>query len=258
MRKKYIFADFDGTIKDHGSNSIPASTREAIKLLQENGHEVILNTGRCPSLFFGVEKELNIDSYVASNGRYVMHKGELLYNKFIDKQVVKDMVDLAFENKIDVAFSSSDNFVLNSRFSNMPDSFTDTFNMERAKVHHNYHLENDIYQINMFYNKSDYKKYEMQFPTLNFNFSNIYGFDVNEKGGLKELGIKIFQEKLGISIEDTIAIGDGNNDISMIEYANIGISMGNGVKPLKEAADIVTDDVGEDGFYNVFKRLNLI
>lgn len=258
MRKKYIFADVDGTIVDHGSNSIPDSTKEAIKLLQDNGHEVILNTGRCPSLFSGIDRELNIDSYVASNGRYVVHKSDVIFNKSIDKQVVEDLVDLAYKNKIDVAFSSSEKFVLNSRFSSLPDNFTDTFHLERAEVEHNYHLENDIYQINMFYNKSDYNKYVKLFPTLNFNFSNTYGFDVNEIGGLKELGIKIFQDKLGIDIEDIIAIGDGNNDVSMIEYAGVGISMGNGVKPLKDAANIITDDVGENGFYNVFKKLNLI
>ena len=258
MRKKYIFADFDGTIMDHSTNRIPDSTREAIRLLQENGHEIILSTGRGPSMFDGVEKKLSITSYIASNGRYVVYDGELIYNNSIDKQVVKELVNLAYKSKIDVAFSSSENYVLNSKFSDMSNNFSDTFHLDYPKIHHNYHLENDIYQINLFYNKSDYKKFERLFPTLNFNFSNAYGLDVNEKGGLKELGIKIFREKLNIDIEDTIAIGDGHNDISMIEYVNIGISMGNGVKELKEAADIITDDVSKDGFYNVFKKLNLI
>ena len=73
MRKKYIFVDFDGTIMDHGTNSIPDSTKLAIELLQQNGHEIILSTGRGPSLLDGVDKILNIDSYIASNGRYVVH-----------------------------------------------------------------------------------------------------------------------------------------------------------------------------------------
>ena len=57
---------------------------EKIKLLQQKGHEVILSTGRGPALFYGVDKQLNIDSYIASNGRYVVYKGEILYNKYID------------------------------------------------------------------------------------------------------------------------------------------------------------------------------
>lgn len=258
MRKKYIFADLDGTIMDHSTNSIPDSAREAIRKLQENGHEIILNTGRCKALFYGVEKDLNIKSYIASNGRYVVHNGEVIYNKYIDKKVVNELVDLAYKSNIDVAFSSADKYILNSKFSNMANKFSDLFHLEYPKVHHNYHLENNIYQINMFYNKSDYKKFETMFPSLNFNFSNIYGLDVNEKGGLKELGIKVFMEKNGIDMEDTIAIGDGHNDISMIEYVKTGIAMNNGVQELKNVADIIADDISNDGFYKVFKKMNLI
>ncbi len=258
MRKKYIFVDFDGTILDHGTNSIPESTKKTIKLLQENGHEIILNTGRNPSLFNGVDKQLNINSYIASNGRYVVHHGEVIYNKFIDKKVVNELTELAFKNEIDIAFASADDFVLHSKFSDMSNSFSDTFHLEYPEVKYNYHLENEIYQINLFYNKSDYKKFEELFPTLHFNFANSYGLDVNEKGGLKEIGMKIFQKKLGINNNDIIAIGDGHNDISMVEYANIGIAMGNAVKELKEVADIITDDIDKDGFYNVFKKLKLI
>lgn len=258
MQSKYIFVDLDGTIIDHKTNSIPKSTKEAIKLLQENGHEVILNTGRGPSSLYGIEKELNLNSFIASNGRYVVHKGELIYNKFIDKKVVKDLVDLAYENKIDIAFSSDKAFILNSKFDNLSNKFSESFHLEYPEVEHNYHLENDVYQINLFYNKMDYKKFEKLFPTLHFNFSNKYGLDVNEKGGLKELGIKVLLEKCNIDINDTIAIGDGHNDISMIKYVKTGISMGNGVKELKEAADITTDDISENGFYNVFRQLKLI
>jgi Cof subfamily protein (haloacid dehalogenase superfamily) len=258
MHKKYIFVDFDGTVIDHSTNSIPESTKEAIKLLQQKGHEVILSTGRGPALFYGVDKQLNIDSYIASNGRYVVYKGEVLYNKYIDKKVVNEITELAYKNKIDIAFSSATDYVLNSKFSNISNNFSDVFHLEYPEVKHNYHLDNEIHQMNLFYNKSDYKKFEELFPTLHFNFSNFYGLDVNEKGGLKEIGIRVFEEKLGIDIEDTIAVGDGHNDISMIMYAHIGISMGNGVEELKKVADIITDDVDKDGFFNVFKKLNLI
>lgn len=258
MHRKYIFTDFDGTIIDHKSNSIPESTKEAIRLLQENGHVLVLSTGRCPALFYGVDKELNIDSFIASNGRYVVHKGEVLYNKYIDKKIINELVEIAYNDKIDVAFSSATDYVLNSKFTDMSDSFSDVFHLKYPEVKHNYHLNHEIHQMNLFYNKSDYKKFEKRFPTLHFNYSNTYGLDVNEIGGLKEIGISIFEEKLGVNKEDTIAIGDGHNDISMIEYANIGIAMGNGVEDLKNVADIVTDDVDKNGFFNVFRKLNLI
>lgn len=258
MHKKFIFVDFDGTIIDNKTNTIPESTIKAISLLQKNGHEVILTTGRGYALFYGVDKLLNLDSYIASNGRYVVSKNEVIYSKNIDKKVVEELTDLAFNSNVDIAFSSATEFVLHSKFSDISNNFCDVFNLKYPVVKHGYHLDNDIYQINLFYNKQDYKKFSDLFPTLHFNFSNSYGLDVNEKGGLKEIGIQIFEEKLGISNEDTIAIGDGHNDISMIEYANIGISMGNGVEELKAVADIITDNVDKDGFFNVFRKLKLI
>lgn len=258
MKRKLIFMDLDGTIIDHSTRTIPNSTKEAIKKLKENGHTVIINTGRCPSILYGVDKDLGIDTYVASNGRYVIHKGEVLLNDYIDKDVVKKLADKAFENKIDLAFESATHYVINSRFTELSGEFSRIFNLHQPEVMHNYHLENEILQMVLFYDKADYKKFEIEFPTLSFHFANEYGLDINEKGGMKEIGIKVLVDKLGYSYEDTIAIGDGFNDISMIEVAGIGIAMGNANDKLKNAADIVTDDITNDGLANAFKKLGLI
>lgn len=258
MNKKYIFIDLDGTIIDHSTNSIPESAKKAIKLLQENGHEIIIATGRPPSLFYGVEKKLNIDSYIASNGKIVVSKGELIYNDCIDNEIVDRLVKLAEKEKIDLAFESMTDYVLNTDITDLSYKFSDVYHLEYPKLQHNYHLTNDIYQMVLFYTKSDYKKFEKLFPTLSFHFANEYGIDINAIGGLKEIGIQKIIEEKGINIEDTIAIGDGLNDVSMIEFAHFGIAMGNAHKALKDAADIVTDSVDNDGLYKVFKKLKLI
>ena len=93
---------------------------------------------------------------------------------------------------------------------------------------------------------------------MNFSFANNYGIDVNAKGGLKDVGVKALVNHLNFDLKDTIAVGDGFNDISMIEYCNIGIAMGNAALKVQESADIVTDRVEEDGLYNVFLKLGLI
>lgn len=258
MRKKYIFLDLDGTIIDHKSNSVPQSTKSAIKKLQENGHEIIISTGRPPSLFYEIDKELGVDSYIASNGRIVVYKNKTILSDYINKEVVQKLVDVAEENKIDLAFESMTDYVLNTHYTDLPAKFSDVFHIHHPDVYYNYHLENDVYQMILFYTKSDYKKYEDMFPTLSFHYSNEYGIDINEKGGMKDLGVKAIIEHLNIDIEDTIAVGDGFNDISMIEYAHLGVAMGNAYEPLKEAADLITDSVDNDGIYNLFKKLKMI
>jgi hydroxymethylpyrimidine pyrophosphatase-like HAD family hydrolase len=96
------------------------------------------------------------------------------------------------------------------------------------------------------------------FPGLWFNYSNEYGLDINQSGGLKELGLMAIKESLNLKVEDIIAVGDGENDISMIEYAGLGIAMGNANDKVKSSADIVAEHISDDGLYNVFKKLQII
>lgn len=51
--------------------------------------------------------------------------------------------------------------------------------------------------------------------------------------------------------------GDSENDLPMLEYADISVAMGNGVKEVKEKADYVTDKIDNDGLYKAFKYLKL-
>lgn len=258
MDKKYIFLDLDGTIIDHSTNSVPESAKLAIKQLQANGHEVIIATGRPYSLFYGIEKDLEIPSYIAANGRYVVINGELIYSKPIDPEVVKAVTDYAYENKIDIGFESDSEYVVNSRFTDYSDKFSETYHLHYPELKHNFHLSHDIHQLVLFYTASDFKKFEDMYPTLSFNYSNAYGLDINEKGGLKDIGLKEVVNHFNLDIKNVIAVGDGFNDISMIEYAGVGIAMGNAQDPIKESADYVTDDISNDGLYKAFKHLNLI
>ena len=62
----------------------------------------------------------------------------------------------------------------------------------------------------------------------------------------------------GISQKDTVAFGDGPNDFDMIEYAGIGVAMGNAVEALKRRADFVTKGIDEDGVAYAMEELGLI
>jgi len=219
---------------------------------------VILSTGRVPSLFYGVDKKLNIDTYIGANGRLVVHKGRVVLAQYIDKETVQKVVDLSEEIGVDIGFESETDYVINSDNSGFSSKFSDIFHLEYPKVVKNYHLNHDILQLVLFYDKPDYKKFENLFPTLSFNYSNPFGIDVNPRGGLKDVGVKALIEDLGLDLKDTIAVGDGFNDISMIQLVEIGIAMGNACQDLKDVAKYVTDDVDNNGIYNIFKKLELI
>ena len=82
--------------------------------------------------------------------------------------------------------------------------------------------------------------------------------DIVCKGNSKQLGMDKIMERFGITLEETMAFGDGGNDISMLRHAGIGIAMGNANDTVKASANYVTDSVDEDGIWNALKHFNLI
>ncbi|MFI3268659.1 MAG: HAD hydrolase family protein, partial [Rikenellaceae bacterium] len=67
-------------------------------------------------------------------------------------------------------------------------------------------------------------------------------------------GIDKVIAQIGISLDETMAIGDGGNDISMLKHAAIGVAMGNASDTVKSVANYVTDSVDENGLANAIKR----
>jgi len=74
----------------------------------------------------------------------------------------------------------------------------------------------------------------------------------------KATAIEILLKHLNIDVKDTIALGDGMNDVEMFEFCTLGIAMGNAKQGLKEIADEITDTHDEGGIYNSFKKYGLI
>lgn len=78
--------------------------------------------------------------------------------------------------------------------------------------------------------------------------------DVMDNSITKAVGMKIMGRHFGFTEEESMAIGDGANDIPMLKAAGIGVAMGNATGDVKDAADYITDDVDEDGLANALKH----
>ena len=71
--------------------------------------------------------------------------------------------------------------------------------------------------------------------------------DVNPRGVTKASGIASFAREMGIGIDETVAFGDGGNDVPMLEAAGLGVAMGNASDEVKARAGYVTASVDDDG-----------
>ena len=88
--------------------------------------------------------------------------------------------------------------------------------------------------------------------------SSLYNnLEINAEGATKGNALMWLASHLGISRERTMAFGDGENDVTMLKAAGIGIAMGNGLEMAKRAADQVTLTNDEDGVADAIERLIL-
>ena len=82
--------------------------------------------------------------------------------------------------------------------------------------------------------------------------------DVIPAGVGKDVGISRVVNYLGIRLDDTMAFGDGGNDISMLHHVGTGVAMGDAPQMVKEAADYVTASADEDGIALALEHFGLL
>lgn len=250
-----IFIDLDGTTLDSGK---PAKgVIESIKKLKENGHIVSIATGRSPAVLYNKHKELGVDYLVLANGSYVAYKEEIIYEKSFSEDIIKRLMKYADDNKIDLVFEYIDAYVAYRKDTEIVDLFSDIFNIEKPIIDRNFYPNKHIY-ASLVFDHDRISDMESKFPELVFHLSNDYGYDINLKGDLKAHGVKKLIEYLNYPFDETYAIGDNHNDVSMLRAVKYGIAMGNAVKELKEVADFITTNVDDYGIKNALEHYKLI
>jgi hydroxymethylpyrimidine pyrophosphatase-like HAD family hydrolase len=79
--------------------------------------------------------------------------------------------------------------------------------------------------------------------------------DVAPHGVTKASALEAVRRTLGVEPSRTVAVGDGRNDVEMLEWAALGVAMGQAPEPVRAAADEVTGTIEDDGVVDVLRRL---
>lgn len=258
MQRKLIFFDMDGTLIDHAKNKIPSSTIEAVQQLQQAGHVCAIATGRCPSLFYGFDKLIGIDHIIASNGRYVRVQDHILHHQTMPEDSVKALTKTLEKHEIGIAFQTAEAYAAKSLFGDAHELFAKHYNEEVPEITHDFEHYDKVLQMIIYTKNPLPQEVINEFKDFTFTKSCDYGYDVTLGDGLKEVGVVRLRDWLGFKLEDTIAIGDGMNDVSMFHHVGLSIAMGNANPTVQAAATMVTQRVDEDGVYQAFKKLGMI
>ncbi len=255
--KKFLFFDIDGTLYD-SNKQLPAKAKEAIFKAKGNGHEVFIATGRAPFMIQEVLKELEIDSYICFNGQYVVYKNEVIYNNEIDKEQLRLVSEFAERNNHPLVYMNAEKMIASIEHHPLVEESIKTLKLPHPQYEKDFYLNQPIFQALVFCSIEEESSYHETFPQLKFVRWHRVSADILPKGTSKANGIHFVCEKYNIDLKDTIAFGDGLNDIEMLETVGFGVSMGNGHEEALKRADYVTSHVDEDGLVNALRYLNLI
>ncbi|MBR4702412.1 MAG: HAD family phosphatase [Oscillospiraceae bacterium] len=94
-----------------------------------------------------------------------------------------------------------------------------------------------------------------RFPHLVFTASLPNNLEINSREAGKDRALEVLAAQLGISMEETMAFGDGLNDVDMLRASGVGVAMGNAHPAVKQAADLIAEDCDCDGAAKIIETL---
>lgn len=257
--KAVLAADMDFTLLLPGED-IPPENAAAVKRLQENGIAFTIATGRSSFLVGKFAERLGIEiPIITGNGGALfdpVSRKDIISMDFTD-QKVRQLLRLMIENEVNATLYSVTGIYFTRcskrRF------FCEDYNkdVEPAKKAPLFDLDDDCWKRDDLppFNKfllidtpENVSKQIANDPELTVISSGPSFYDIMTAGVTKGQALLDLADYLKIPRSMTFAIGDSDNDVSMIKDAAYGIAMGNACDVAKKAAAYITAAVSEMGF----------
>lgn len=269
MQYKVLVLDLDGTLTNK-NKELPLRNQEMIiKAQQEKGTTVVLASGRPMFGITPLAKALKMDEFggyiLSFNGGKTIayHSKEVIQELILPQDMLADLYTsskqygmelISYEDDYIITENPDDIYVQKEAFLNkMPckkvDNFLEyiTFNVPKCLMvgdaERMQHIEPEM--------KAKYGH------RLNIFRSEPYFLEIMPQGIDKAQSLSVLLKHLNLTREEMIAVGDGFNDLTMIEYAGLGVAMSNAQQVVKEAAQYITLSNEEDGVAHVVEKFIL-
>lgn len=264
MNQKLLFFDIDGTLIEDGTGWIPDSTRKAVKMAQEAGHLLFINTGRTRVAIPEKIKQMGFDGYVCGCGTDIFLGDKDLLSSRIPHQLCCEVVRKVRGYQIPVFYEAAEAIYFDSQVQDAEgwvEHARKIFRIEGRDIEEVLRDEEKVYDkflliLEPTERNLELKEYLSRYFLCIDRTQNVY--EVVQKEHSKGTGIRFLCDCLGRSIEDCYAFGDSENDRPMLEAVPHSIAMGNGEEAIKKSCSYVTGSVREDGIYQAMKYFKII
>ncbi|AYF53528.1 Cof-type HAD-IIB family hydrolase [Clostridium botulinum] len=274
MTYKLICLDMDGTLLNN-NKKISDRTKKSIKEAHKKGVKIAISTGRIFTSAKYYAHILGISApIIASNGAYIREKdkNEIIYKSILSKDQCIDIINITKKYDFNFYLNTCDTIISSKPYpkgytylemsSELPEDM-------KIKLEVNTNLEEEVFKKNgeiikaiCISNDSEILEKARQ-EILNLKSLEVVSslgdnFEIMNKGVSKGKGVQKLAEFYGLTSDEVICMGDGENDLSMIEYAGLGIAMGNAPDFIKEKANYITDTNDNDGVAKAIEKFVLL
>ena len=265
---KLVALDLDGTLFDNSSR-ISKRNLTAIRSITDKGIHVVISTGRpFEGIPFAQIKGTGINYAITANGSgiYEISTGKCLYENAMDEELVTPILNFLLTRDIHMdAFIGGKGYtpiqcVETAQKLTVPSSIKNYIITTRTRLDnilqfiHENQLKVQKMTLN-FYPAADgtlidretVRKFLVSNPSITTVCGGYNNLEFTRADANKGVGLRKLAEILGVNPDATMAIGDTENDLAIIEAAGIGVAMGNATDAVKARADYVTTTNTKDG-----------
>ncbi|MCM8711552.1 Cof-type HAD-IIB family hydrolase [Clostridium sp. SYSU_GA19001] len=275
MDYKLVCIDMDGTLLNK-QHKVSEASKEALKKAHEKGVHIVISTGRMYvdareySDLIGVKSPV-----IASNGAIIKEKDkdEVIYQSILGEKLCLKLLDIFLKYNIRPTFSTIETMYSGNIFASafmkylkLRGIFNEKINFKHVWTRKQWQdifkkeKDNIVKSEIMVRDENKIKKIREELKSIDgieIASSFKHNVEITCRGVSKGSAVEILSNYYNIEREKIIAIGDSENDLSMIEFAGMGIAMGNAIDIVKQKADYITETNDNDGVAKAVKKFVL-
>lgn len=279
---RLIAIDLDGTLLADDC-SISKENRESIREVQRQGDIIAISSGRALHDIKQILHKAELDCpIIAGNGAVLFNDGQIIHKHTLHANVVKEVMQTLEENDVYYEIYTKNGVLIKTaggehllkeieNAQNQVADFNSAWARNEIAIQFMQHglLPVPHYHDIDFSDLEVYKLFVMCFDHLKLTklkellkertnigctYSGLKKIDIGHVESSKGNSLKLAADHFGVAIENTVAIGDNLNDLSMFEVAGTSIAMGNAVEELKKISTYITKTNNEHGIAHALQN----